>query len=447
MPLFDDDELYIKKRDRRQFIKDGIAFIGGVGAAALLPPAYVRAVFDESHQGSSAFKEIGSSARKMLVVLHLGGGNDGLNTIIPYSNGNYYDIRPDISIKDEDILKINDDLAMHKSLTEIKKLYDDGNVALILGAGYPNPNKSHFLSMDIWHSASTNPQDTSGWLGRLIDATTFEVNSQWKAANINNLASPSFQGSMTETPSIQSPKQYNFRFGSKRMGRSADWLKIQTMQKSYSQGNRYINPSLLAMNEARYGDQLAFVSQMGIEAYQSTLNLNQNITDYQSLIKYPSTPLGQAYQTVSQLIDAEIGTGICYITTGGFDTHYNQNIEQAKLLESFSQATNIFYQDMQKRNRDKDVSVLVWSEFGRRVKENDSGGTDHGAAAPMFLIGGNVKGGLYGEQPDIKKLDDNGDLRYTIDFRSVYSSVLSQYLKTDPKDILDKQYPEIDLFV
>ena len=216
--------------------------------------------------------------------------------------------------------------------------------------------------------------------------------------------------------------------------RTMDWLQLQSLQVGD------------LAQQAEYGGQLAFLSNAGISAYQSTLELHADTSDYEPTVTYPEAPVSNALKTCAELINSNLGTGICYVTVGGFDTHGLQLTQQAKLLNDISDGLLAFHNDLRSHQQNDRVTTLVWSEFGRRFAANGSGGTDHGTAGTAFLIGGSVEGGLYGEPSSLKSLDGNKDLRYTTDFRSIYTSIIDAKFNVDPRDILDANYPGLPLF-
>lgn len=413
---------------RRGFITRGMAVVG-IGSA--LPAAFVRSAFAEGAPAGSATK------RRVMVVLQLGGANDGLNTVIPYTEGAYFDARPRIAVKAENVLRLNDRLGLAPELGAIKSMYDRGQVAIVQGVGYPQPNRSHFRSMEIWHTASLREGEDTGWLGRLLDATHYEQQSLWRAANVGSEIPESLRtaegtgtslGGRTFVPSINSVGSYGLQMDPGARGQAT--RRTTDLVRLYAE-------------QAAMGGALAFVSKTASEAYESTVQLKGATSTYQPLATYPNNALATALKTSAQLITSNLGTGICYVTTGGFDTHSGQAGTQPGLLRAVSESVAAFYADLAARGMDSDVVTLMWTEFGRRVRENGSGGTDHGTATPVFLFGGGVRGGLYGETPSLRDLDENGDLKFNTDFRAVYATLLSRWFNTDPKDVIGAPYRDL----
>ena len=422
--------------DRRSFIRRGVAF---VGASALTPPAFLRAVFDEDSRPLTAASAVDVAAKRhVLVVLQMAGGNDGLNTVAPIGDRAYFDARPGLALNPEAALPLAQGLALNPAMTGMKTLYDRGQLGVILGVGYPNPNRSHFRSMDIWHSASMDERADTGWIGRLLDATKREQDSLWRAANIGQQEAFSLRGRSSFVPSVGSVPDYvlqtDARFPAEGARRQQNFVQLHRGQAA------------ALATQAEYGGQLAFLSKTGLDAYQSTVDLHAAVGTYNTKIVYPTTPIASAFKTAAQLITSNLATGVCYVTTGGFDTHSNQTGAQNGLLGGVSNALLAFYDDLQAQGIADRVTTVVWSEFGRRVKENGSRGTDHGTAGPMFVAGGGVRPGLHGEQPSLANIDSGGDLKFTTDFRSVYASVIAQRFNIEPKDILGASYPTLPLY-
>lgn len=411
------------KVTRRTFLKGGFGGVAVISVGSVMPAVFVRAMFSPE---STAYAAQG----RVLVVLQQAGGNDGLNTLIPYSEPAYYDARGELAIAQEQVLALNERVGLHPAMTGMKSLYDAGNLAVVEGVGYPNPDRSHFRSMEIWHTA--NPENVSydGWLGKYLDATSEENNSLWRAMAVGSSVSPSLVGGPT-VPAVESVDAYELKTDPRYPADHDNKLNAWT--------------SLYAQAAAQPG-HMPFVSATGMQAYESSVQLQEVATAYEPAVTYPSGPLGEALTLCAQMIDSELGTGICYVTTGGFDTHAQQANQHSQLLAGVSDAVSAFLADVEAHGRAQDVALVTWSEFGRRVNSNASDGTDHGTAAPMFIAGAPVNGGLYGEPPSVSSLDENGDLVFTTDFRSVYATLLEKWLETDSSDVLGGSFPVLPVF-
>ncbi|HEV8131081.1 MAG TPA: DUF1501 domain-containing protein [Acidobacteriota bacterium] len=388
--------------NRREFIKNGI-FLATAGS--FLPNFLVRTALAE--------EKLSSNDRRfpILVVLQMTGGNDGLNTVIPYRDDRYYQLRPTLGVQRSSALSLTDDVGVHPAMAGMKDLYQAGNLAVIQNVGYPNPNRSHFRSMEIWHTAAPDHIERTGWIGRYNDKYLRSLKKPLAAVNIGQEQPLSLVGNGAAIPSIGSPAQYRL------MEPSSD--PMEPPAKSHS--------------------MVDFIEETAVNAYQSSLDLQKALKSYQSSVSYPQGPLGAGLKLVAQMIASDLGTRIYYLSFGSFDTHRNQDGQHANLLKSMSDALVAFSQDMKQMARWNDVLVMTFSEFGRRVAENGSRGTDHGTAAPMFVTGGKVRPGIYGGIPDLGDLD-NGDLKYRIDFRSVYSTILRNWMQSDPRQILGQDF-------
>ncbi len=463
MPMPPEEEFADRTIDRRTLIRRGIAFVTAGGLAAAMPPAFLRVAVDE---GSRPGKQLAGwpqdedaldaalpstgvtqpppASQRVFVIVQLAGGNDGLNTVIPYTDGAYFDARRDLALDPESLLHLDDRFALHPSLSGLQEVWDRGQLAIVQGVGYPDPNRSHFRSMDIWHTASMAEHSETGWLGRLLDATAHEGDSLWRATNVGVAAPRSLAANEAFVPSLGSVPSYVLstdpRFPAEEDRRVQHWLQL------------YASQAAELATQAEYGGQLAFVSDTGLQAYDSTVALEAEAGDYIAAVDYPETPLAQALQTVAQLASSNLGTMICYVTTGGFDTHAGQANMQERLLQTLGDALLAFSNDLAGHALSEAVTTMVWTEFGRRVGENGSGGTDHGTAGPAFLLGGSVRGGsvrggFHGEPASVAALDGNGDLKFTTDFRSIYASVIERWFEADPADVLDGRYPTLPLLV
>ncbi|MFC2110287.1 DUF1501 domain-containing protein [Bacteroidota bacterium] len=392
--------------ERRDFLKNS-----ALASSAFMVPSFVKA-FENIAKNSLGFKK--------LVIIQLAGGNDGLNTVIPYRNDIYYKERPKLAIPKNEVLKINDDLGFHKSLAPLKNLYDQGYLSIINNVGYPNPNRSHFRSTDIWHTASKSDEYLStGWLGRYIDAhgkypyTGIEVDDSlsliMKGEKMNGIATQNAKilYASTNTPFFKKV------------------LKTQ-QDEHLSEHN------------------LGYLYKTMIEANSSAAHIYNSSKTYKSKITYPSNAFGKQLKTTAEFINSNVSSKVYYITMGGFDTHFAQKNRQEKLLDIYSNSIHMFIKDLEKNNTFKDTLIITFSEFGRRVKQNGSQGTDHGTANNLFIIGKNLKKqGFYNEQPNLADLDKNGDLKYTVDFREIYATVLKNWMNVNDEKILNKSFAKM----
>lgn len=360
----------------------------------------------------------GDPGGQILVVVQLSGGNDGLNTVIPYGEGVYYDNRPTLGIRQKDVLPLNGQLGLHPSLTGLKSLFDKGKLAIINGVGYPNPNRSHFRSMDIWQTAAPDKNVPTGWLGRYLDLTQDRNANPLKALSVGS-SSKIFLAQKSDAPAIANAASFTMMIEGAQAERERRMNAIQQMYK-----------------QAEGPFQLAGVR--GITALDAADKIHKIVQDQQKLAEqgYPkNSRFAEQLQLIGKLIGAGTGTKAYFTQLGGFDDHAREQEQHARLLKEMDGSLSAFFADLDKRGLANRTAVLIYSEFGRRLKENASGGTDHGTAAPVFVLGGSVKGGLYGQLPSLTTLD-NGDLKYAVDFRSVYATMLDRCLQVPSKEIL-----------
>ena len=409
-------------RSRRDFLKD----LTMISATLSAPTFLVRSL-----RGAQA--SIAGSGR-ILVVIELAGGCDGLNTIVPYTNDFYYQERPTLAIDPQSVLPLDDQLGFHPSLTGFKELYDSGNMTIVQGVGYPNPNRSHFRSRDIWHTAEAEKIGKNGWLAKYFGS--FEGSGSLQGINIGGRVPKAMISESGSSPSIS----------------SIDTYKLQTDPR-YPEDEANKNAvfqSILSEPPTRFPPFQEYVTQTVLDATFSSAEILEGQDNYNSTIEYPDTAFAGNLQTIAQIIAADIGATVFYATISGFDTHARQADPtdpsvgtHADLLETVSSAVKAFWDDVREMGLESDVLIMSFSEFGRRVSENASDGTDHGTANQMFLFGENVIPGLYGEQPslDPQDLDNIGDLLHNVDFRSVYSTVLGNWLEVDPVPLIGESWP------
>src|SRR5579862_4115296 len=374
---------------------------GGVIAIGLVAPRWLSTIAKADMlrvaQGGKP------SSDTVLVVCQFSGGNDGLNMVIPYADKKYYDLRPTLGIEDSKVLHFNEQMGFHPSMQPLLDLYKSGKVAVINNVGYPNPNLSHFASMDIWQSASPDKTMHNGWLGRYLD----DQISHRQLSPVEAL------GLSTEKPLALSAKNASVPcFAS-----LAD-VKNLIGDPAAEQMLRDIQGP-----DAPAGSPTSVVQRASRAALDAMDILSRQLGSYTPKQTYNNDPFGNGFKQIAQLIATSPKTRIVYFSAGGFDTHARQADTQARLLGDFSNAVSAFQTEMEAIGRADKVIVLTFSEFGRRVAENGSQGTDHGTAAPMFLIGKPVKGGMYGSVPDLANLH-NGNLVFSTDFRQVYAATL-----------------------
>ncbi len=404
---------------RRRFIRDSAAT---VAVSFAVPPWLAKMVWAEG--SGDAFAQTAAGRSRALVVIQLTGGNDGLNTVIPYADATYHSARPLIGIKDTDALHLTDFVGLNPAMKGMKGLYDAGRLAIVQGVGYPNPNRSHFRSMEIWQTAEPDKMGTEGWVGRYLDAIAQGRTSPLTGINIGNESSEALQSAHAAVPSIQGLANFGVVFPHSPEGdaRANALKKIQYADTSTPYG--------------------ALFAQTARETYESADRIRAGIQNYHSTVAYPASNFGRGMQQIAELISANLGTRVYYITLGSFDTHAAQTRRQPLLLQDLSDTLAAFQQDLAQMGQDDNVLTLAFSEFGRRVHENANQGTDHGTASEMFVVGKPVKGGLYGAYPSLTNLDQ-GDLKFTTDFRAVYGTVIDRWLGANSALVLGQQFEDL----
>jgi uncharacterized protein (DUF1501 family) len=393
---------------RRTFLQTG-----SLATATLLLPRFLKA-FEQPMAVPPG--------NKVLVVLQLSGGNDGLNTVIPIRNDIYYKSRPRLGIAKDKSLVLTDETGLHPSLTAFKALYDDGSLAIMNSVGYPNPDRSHFRSMDIWHSASKSDEYVyTGWLGRYLDAQCAGCDKPTHALEIDDVLSMALKGEQVKGLAMKDPRRL------------------------YNTANEKFFKDIIANHKDEAGEQpVDYLYKTMAETVSSADYIFAQSRLRPSKTQYPSTEMGRSFQTISSLIQSDINTKVYYVSLGSFDTHVNQEGQQKRLFTEMNDAISAFVKDLKANNRFNDVLITTFSEFGRRVSQNASGGTDHGTANNMFFIGGGLKQkGVLNAGPDLSNLVE-GDLQHTVDFKDVYATILKKWLGADDRKILQSQYRYFD---
>ncbi|MCS7273086.1 MAG: DUF1501 domain-containing protein [Fimbriimonadales bacterium] len=403
---------------RRQFLKAGFTLVA-VGLAA--PPWLAQIAYADSQHLKKGNKLPND---RVLVVLQLTGGNDGLNTVVPYRDALYYKARPTLAIPEARVVPLEEPLGLHPALQPLKPLYEQRVLAVVQNVGYPNPNRSHFRSMEIWQTADPDGYSRYGWLGKYLDTLTDTAANPVMAISFTQELPLALHGRKAQVPCFASLADLQVMTNDPELERTLQQL-------SYAEEHKPDSPAAVIRHSTR-------------TALEALEQLRERIRRYQPRAQYGNDPFAQGLQQAAQIIATSPHTRILYVSVNGFDTHAAQASTHERLLSQFANAVSAFYADLQAMGKADKVLLMVFSEFGRRVHENGSLGTDHGAAAPMFLIGGRVRGGLHGDPPDLHNLDSNNDLRMQIDFRRVYATALT-WLGGDPEAILGKEFAPMDL--
>ncbi len=418
-------------KTRREFLQKSLT---GVAAGWTLPSfLHSTALSMEQKNIAAGVQATTGRDHPITVVLQLGGGNDGLNTVVPFAHDAYYQARPNLGLKADSVLKINDEFGLNPAMSGIKDLYDSGDAALINGVGYPNPNRSHFRSMEIWHTASdSDKNEYYGWLGRYFDNACTGTPDPSEGISIGGTQPQAFHGTKQIGISMKNPKSYQF---------IDDHEPMMAEDGSDMTGDSIAQLNVSAPVEDP-STNLDFLKRTTMDAELSS-DVILNVTQHQkNAVEYPNSKLARDLSLVAQLIAGGMPTRVYYVNLGGFDTHANQIASHTRLLQEFSDSVAAFCKDLKKLGHYDRVMVMSFSEFGRRVKENASNGTDHGVAGPMFLFGGGIKAGTFGKYPDLLDLQ-KGDLKHNVDFRSVYATVLDKWMNFDSERVLKKKFPHL----
>jgi uncharacterized protein (DUF1501 family) len=372
---------------------------------------------------------------RVLVAVQLAGGNDGLNTVVPYADPLYKKLRPNIALAENDLLKLDQRLAFNAGLASLRQRFDQGAVAVVEGVGYPNADRSHFVSTAIWQTARLEPyKDPTGWLGRTIDSEDPKRGKERHPLEALGI------GGGGLTPALIAPRSAVPSL------LSLDAFSVQPDRRYPADG-----PALRAAlgriySSAAMGSPTnGFIHQVGNTALESSDALRTAVARYSSMVDYPKNLLSEQLKLIAQLLTANVGARIFHVTLGGFDTHANQKGQQRNLLAQLSDGVTAFLDDLRAHGVEDRVTVMTYSEFGRRAEENGSAGTDHGAASTVLVVGPKVKGGIYGPVPDLAKLE-GGDVPFGVDFRSVYASVLRDFFSINPDRILGSGFSGLHLF-
>ncbi len=393
---------------RRDFLRNSALLASGT----YLVPAFIQSV-----RGMSM-----NFSLQNLVIVQLSGGNDGLNTIVPFSNDIYYRKRKTIAIKPGDTIRLSDMQGFNPSLLPLKEIYDQGWMTIINDVGYPNPDRSHFRSMDIWHSGSESDEFLStGWIGRYLDSNCQSCKNAYAAIEVDSRLSLAMQGVERKGLAIKSPEEF------------------------YKNTKDPFFKSVLENSDFPEHGNLGYMYKTLLETSSSAEYIAQKVKLYKSTATYPNTGLANQLKTVSRLICSGMETRVYYVSLSGFDTHINQIGQQGNLLKQYSEAISVFLNELKMNDRLEDTIVMTFSEFGRRVQQNASNGTDHGTANNVFLFGGKLKSpGIFNDSPDLSDLD-SGDLKYKVDFRNIYATILKNWLGNEDPTIFNKSFSHLGI--
>jgi uncharacterized protein (DUF1501 family) len=406
------------KLSRRAMIKDGFL---AVSAGMIMPSIFSRGVASARAQSIDGSHIAQAASGRILIVVQMAGGNDGLNTVVPFGDPLYHQMRPTLAIPDAKVLPLDTRLGLHPNLAPLKQIWDAGHLAIIEGVGYPNQSLSHFQAMDIWQTLDLHGTGSEGWLGKLVSGWVDQDGHPFKAMDIGVQTAQALASISAPVPTLSSVNTY--RIYPDPADTDNGNARLQALMKLY---NSYPKTSPYA----------ALLDTTALSAQVGSRSLHEADAKYQASVTYPTGPFAAGLKILAEAIVEDLGLRVGYVTLGGFDTHANQQATHDVLMKTLADGLSAFYTDLSKHGKTDNVVIMSWSEFGRRVEENGSQGTDHGTAAPMFVIGNPVNKGIFGEPPGLSNLDNTGNLKYTTDFRSVYATVLDRWLGASSKDVL-----------
>jgi len=359
---------------------------------------------------------------RILVVLQLSGGNDGLSMVVPHTDPAYHRARRTTGVDAKTVLRLSDDLGLNPEVKHFHAAFGDGRLAIVQGCSYPNPNRSHFRSMDIWHTGSEKGRQLdTGWIGRAIDSCCPKPDHPDNVVNLGNTIPYALEAKINKPVSFEAPESYRWS------GNPKDKQKFEEL-----------NAPVTAT------EQIRWLHRVAVDARASSEEIRAAAEGYKPRAEYPRSQVGGDLRTVAALIAGGLPTRVYYVSFGGFDTHNGQLNRYSNLMRQLDPAVGAFLADLRAQGHSNRVLMMAFSEFGRRVEENASQGTDHGVAGPMLLLGDPVKGRLYGKHPSLTDLE-NGDLKMGQDFRTLYATVLDDWMSIDPTQVLDRAYPKLPL--
>jgi len=402
---------------RRDFMKSAAVF-SALGVA----PQFLTRTIEGAVRSIEGFKD-----DRVLVVIQLGGGNDGLNTLVPYGDDAYYKARPNLALQKERLIPVNDYLAFNDRLQDMMRLYDNGNLAVVQGVGYPNPDRSHFRSMEIWHTASDSDEFLgTGWIGRYFDHHCSGSARPQVGAALGNQRPQAFENERGFGVAFEDPGRFGWQPG-QGADNERNFADINSPAEVEGKGT---------LDFLRHVTSNAIMSSEEVREAADRGNAKGGRTGGRQITG--------ALKHVAALIRGNLATRIFYVSTSGFDTHAGQAGQHDYLLSQIDKGLAEFQAQLQSDGTADRVLTMVFSEFGRRVRENQSGGTDHGTAAPMFLMGDNINPGIYGRYPNLTDLE-NGDLKHNVDFRQVYATVLNDWFHIDAKTVLGRDFKNLPI--
>jgi uncharacterized protein (DUF1501 family) len=431
--------------NRRDLLKGMMQGAPLLAMSASVPQFLTRTAF--------AAAKAKSNKERILVVVELAGGNDGLNMLVPYGDDLYYKARQKIAIAKSDVIRIDDSMGLNPSMRPLEKLLGDQHLSFIQAVGYPNPNRSHFEAMDIWQSADPTLHSRAGWLGQAIGVMPARE-GKVPALNLYGDKLPlALEGAPGGVPTIDPARGYGLDLGEPMaQAKSAGGYFSRSPKKSApsvkagtTAPREKLIRELTELSSARSGNMADFVRRTALESYSTADRLKQILAETGDESRFGPETLARRLQLVARMIDADFGPRVYFVSIGSFDTHADQRRQQDNLLRQLSTAIDEFFKSLRGGGNVDRVLLMTFSEFGRRVYENGGAGTDHGSASAMILASGGVNGGLVGKPPRLDDLVD-GDIKFQIDFRRVYATILDEWLRCDSRKVLGTRWEKVPLF-
>lgn len=436
-------------KTRREFLR---ATMLGASATWTLP-MFIDRTFAQLHDAPKDLAIQGTTGKDdtILVVLQLAGGNDGLNTLVPFTDDDYHRARPRIRKSEQDVLRLNDHLGLNNAMPWLGTQLSEGAAGIIQGVGYPNPNRSHFVSTSIWETADPTNRSNTGWLGRYFDHAC-QGSDPTVGISFNRSQPESFGALRNPGVSINTPELYRWLHGGGDADMANEFFdQINQPDATAMFDDSPVDGASIAMAAGgktgglAHESNLEFLERVALDARVSSQTILDLAARHRTRVRYDGTPVARNLNLVSRMIAGGMPTRVYYVSHGGFDTHNQQNNSHDRLLGQLDSALKSFFTDLREQGNDKRVVVMTFSEFGRRVAENASVGTDHGKASCMFVVGPAAAPGLHGTHPSLANLDA-GDITHTVDFRSVYATLLQDWLRVpDVRPILGATFPKLPL--
>ena len=427
-------------KTRRDFLRTSI-----LGASASWTvPAFVGRTFAEMDEATRDLAVQAATGKDgpILVVVQLAGGNDGLNTVVPYGDDAYHKARPRLAKEKGDLNKLNDYVGLNQAMPFMNSLYDEGDLAIVQGVGYPNPNRSHFISTSIWETADPNNRSNTGWLGRYFD-NACDGCDPTVGVSFNKTQPESFGAAKNPGICLSTPELYRWIHGGGQKDQAAEFFAdLNQPHDAPTDGSSIDMPAGGKVGGVAGEENLAFLERVALDARVSSAKILELASKHKTRVQYAGTPIARSLNMVARMIAGKLPTRVYYVSHGGFDTHNQQINSHDRLLTTLDDALKAFFSDLKQQGNDDRVTVMTFSEFGRRVAENASAGTDHGKGSCLFVAGKPVKGGLYGKYPSLTDLSQ-GDLKHTTDFRGVYATVIEDWLKAKSEPVLRGKYEKL----